>query len=74
MVNLRTEYARDVCGLGKGVFACSFLALGADGFVCLKCSELEDVIRKRRSENGMAALGDNCSGPPDFNVAEETVN
>lgn len=72
---LRIEYARDVCGLGQETFACSFLGLGDDGnFVCLKCSELEGIIIRRRAERATTAMGDNCSGPPDFVLAKETAN
>lgn len=69
------EHARNVCGLGRETFACSFLALSSeDGWVCLKNSAMEAVINRRRAERTTAAMGDNCSGPPDFVPTKETIN
>ncbi len=56
-----------LCKRGKGSETCSFLALeGGAGFVCAKGSDIESIIRRRREEKSMRALGDNCSGPPNF--------
>lgn len=69
------EHARNVCGLGGETFACSFLALSSeDGWVCLKGSATEAVINQRRVNKSTNAMGDNCSGPPDFTPTKETVN
>lgn len=60
----------NICKFGKGPETCSFLGMTGNEFQCLKGSSLESVIRQRRRENSIRAKGDNCSGPPDFKVAE----
>jgi len=65
-IKLEDEHARKVCGLGNGVFVCSFLAISSDGFECLRGSDAEEIIYLRRLNDEMNALGINCSGPPNF--------
>lgn len=71
---LQDEQAWKVCGLGQGVFTCSYLVVSPDGFECLRRSDAEKMIEKRRVEKDINALGVNCSGPPDFVAIKETVN
>lgn len=71
---LQDGQVRNVCGLGQGVFTCSYLAVSPDGFECLRRSDAEKMIERRRVKKDMNALGVNCSGPPDFTVTKETVN
>jgi len=60
-------HAKTVCKFGQRAATCSFLGM-SDGFHCLKGSEFEPNIKQRRGEGSMGAMGDNCSGPPDFVV------
>lgn len=71
---LQDEHARNVCGLGNGIFTCSFLVSSAGGFECVKNSEFEQTICMRRGRDDIYALGVNCSGPPDFTITKKTVN
>ena len=66
---LPAGYDVAVCKFGKGQETCSFLSVSGDGLRCLKGSSFEPLIKQRRLENSMAAKGDNCSGPPDFQKA-----
>lgn len=59
-----------VCRPGEGAFTCSFLVFGPEGFGCAKTTSLEGLIRQRRAERSMNAMGDNCDGPPDFQAHE----
>lgn len=60
-----------VCQFNKGRSACSYLAVNPkESWCCLKGSEMEETIRKRREAGTMGALGDNCPGPP-FQPGEE---
>lgn len=70
------DQARDVCLLGKGVTCCSYVGAGKDGLVCLKDTPHHMEMFRRRMTGDMKAMGDNCSGPPDFTptVKEETIN
>lgn len=65
-VRISNEHSKAACKEGQGEAACSFLAMGAVGLVCLKCSSMEANIRNRLREDSMRSKGDNCSGPPDF--------
>jgi hypothetical protein len=56
----------DVCKLKQGAHTCSFLMVGAGGFECAKGTSIEGVVYNRRSSGTMNAMGDNCSGPPNF--------
>ncbi|KKS24601.1 MAG: hypothetical protein A2736_00885 [Candidatus Yanofskybacteria bacterium RIFCSPHIGHO2_01_FULL_41_27] len=72
-IKLEDEHARKVCGLGNGVFVCSFLAISSDGFECLRGSDAEEIIYLRRLNDEMNALGINCSGPPNFVLTPDFV-
>lgn len=61
-------HAKTVCKFGQRATTCSFLGMTGSQFHCLKGSEFESNIKQRREEGSMGAMGDNCSGPPDFNV------
>lgn len=56
---------KGVCKSGQGEATCSFIGCGGE-YICLKGTEMEGTIKRRRAERTMRALGDNCSGPPDF--------
>jgi hypothetical protein len=57
---------KTLCKIGKGKECCSYLIYGQGGFVCAKGSPLEQSINARRQAKTMNAMGDNCSGAPDF--------
>ena len=65
------EHQTEVCRLGQGELCCSYLGFTPGvGMACLKASQFEEMISKRREAKSMAAMGDNCSGPPDFEPTE----
>lgn len=59
-------YRDTVCKMGQGGATCSFLMFGGSQFECAKGSPFESNIRQRLKEGSIRAVGDNCSGPPDF--------
>jgi hypothetical protein len=64
-----SNHRRDtVCGFGKAVETCSFLGMGPEGWCCFKASNFEGMIMERRFLGTIKAMGDNCSGPPDFTI------
>lgn len=60
------EHVQNVCRIAQGARTCSFLLTGGNGFVCGKGTSMENTIRAKRDQGAMNAMGDNCSGPPDF--------
>ncbi len=58
------------CGVGTGPKTCSFLRMATD-WECAKGTSIESIILERRESGTMNAMGDNCSGPPDFTLAPE---
>jgi len=65
---LNEFHVKNVCKFGKKEETCSFLAMGGEGLMCTKGTSLEFIIQQRREQKSMRAMGDNCSGPPDFTV------
>jgi hypothetical protein len=61
--------SQNVCKRGQGAVTCAFLGMHP-GFVCLKHTPFEGMLRQRLAEGTMTAKGDNCSGPPLFKVSE----
>ncbi len=70
MPKLKIDWVKNVCGLGNGDQTCSFLMMGTK-WECAKGTGIESVIQNRRDNGTMNAMGDNCSGPPDFNKADD---
>ncbi len=60
------NHAKIVCKLGEGKETCSFLTLGAGQFECVKGTIYQAHIAERRAKRNMSAMGDNCSGPPNY--------
>ncbi len=55
-----------VCKPGSAE-CCSYLVAGPDGWECGKATpSVYAALTARRLAKTMNALGDNCSGPPDF--------
>lgn len=63
---LSHKHITDICKMGQGSEACSFLIAGPEGLECSKGTSIEATIRERRSKGQIGAMGDNCSGPPLF--------
>lgn len=63
------QQVQNVCGIGTGDKTCSYLAVGA-AWECMKGTPTEQLIIERRGRGSINAMGDNCSGPPNF--TEET--
>lgn len=40
------------------------------GFECAKGTNMEILLRKRRKDKTIRAMGNNCGGPPDFKILE----
>lgn len=58
-------HVMEVCKLGKGSTCCRFLSF-SHGFCCEKKSDIAGLLNARANAGTMRALGDNCSGAPDF--------
>jgi hypothetical protein len=56
------EHIKNVCKIGQRKDCCRYLAVGPDGFECLKHSDLKDHLDQRVANNTMTAQGDNCDG------------
>ncbi len=54
----------ETCFPGGGRKTCAYLGMGTSGWVCLKGSNLEQLIIDRRASGDMRATSDNCGGPP----------
>lgn len=63
--------ARSRCGLLTGDACCSYLMAGVAGLECAKGTAIEMTIIERRELGTMNAMGDRCSGPPDYEVSED---
>ncbi len=67
MSQLSESMVTKICKRGMGEVCCSFLiAAPPDGYSCAKGTDIDLLIRERRSSASITAMGDNCSGPPDF--------
>ncbi len=67
---LSDDHIQKVCKIGQGEATCSFLAFDPreGGMSCMKETSLEASIWLKRANGTMKAKGDNCSGPPNFEV------
>lgn len=54
-----TEYAKEVCKIGKGADCCRYLTMSPKGWSCEKNSSLREIINARTD---MVAKADNCGG------------
>lgn len=50
------------CKKGQGHFTCRYIALAANGFVCVKNSSLAVSLDKQVGKNQFTAKGNNCEG------------
>ena len=64
--SITEDHASEVCKKGQGPACCSYLAMDR-GYVCVKSDRaFKATVDERRNDKLMKAMGDNCSGPPDF--------
>lgn len=66
------EHVEIVCQPGKGEETCAYLGLGTGNFMCLKSTSFEIVIASRVVAKKLTAQGNNCSGPPDYTVFNDS--
>ena len=65
------EFVKKVCAPVPGPDACSYLLMGPKGWSCAKAEAgLKTTIDERRSVKAMRAMGDNCSGPPLYELPQ----
>ena len=64
---IEREHLLSVCRLGQGAACCRYIIVSGSGIECAKGSPLQAGLDARTK---MTAKGDNCSGPPDFKVAD----
>jgi hypothetical protein len=57
-----SEHIKNVCKIGQRHDCCRYLAVGAEGFECLKGTSLQVTLDTRVYNNTMVAQGDNCEG------------
>jgi hypothetical protein len=57
-----SEHIKNVCKIGQGHDCCRYLAVGTEGFECLKGTELAILLNSRVAKGTMTAQGDNCEG------------
>jgi len=50
------------CKPGKGAETCRYLAMGSEGFECLKKTDLKWNLDARVAADNIVARGDNCEG------------
>jgi len=67
-ISVDNDYVHRVCKPGYGAATCSYIGAMAKGWICMKKTELEAQVNRRRNEKSMVAMGDNCSGPPEFKL------
>jgi hypothetical protein len=60
--NKPPQHVIDVCKIGKGAQCCRYLAVGQQGFICLKFTSNKSYLDARVAANSMRAHGDNCEG------------
>ena len=65
------EHLRKVCLIGQGVVTCRFIVAGAEGLTCAKGTNVESILKERGDRGQMLAVGDICSGPPNFKTGEK---
>ncbi len=59
------DETKAVCKLGQAMLCCRFLAMGPDGWSCLKLTSLRGHIDERVARGTFNARGDNCDGKGD---------
>lgn len=66
-----SEYIKQVCKIGQGATCCKYLAMGPNGFECMKANEADKkIIDRNWATTEYVAQGDNCEGKHDLLKAE----
>ena len=64
-IPLNYDDAHGRCKMGQVANTCRYLGIGRE-YTCLKGSERHSEIDSLVENNDRRAVGDNCSGPPNF--------
>lgn len=56
------EHVRDICKLGQKSACCRYLVIGANGFECMKITEMKGYLDSRVAMKTIISRGDNCNG------------
>lgn len=56
------DHVRNVCKLGQGNVCCRYLAIGGQGFECMKNTEMKAYLDSRVLMETIVARGNNCEG------------
>lgn len=59
---IKDFYAKYTCRMGKGISTCRYLAVGGQGFCCLKGTRFAAAVDARAAAKTMTAQADNCPG------------
>jgi hypothetical protein len=71
-IKVTEDQKKNLCKFGQGSKTCSFLIMSAEGFCCAKGTDFQAMLEERRFLETIRAMGDNCSGPPEFTANEES--
>tara|TARA_R110000782_G_scaffold51260_3_gene110605 strand:- start:1044 stop:1247 length:204 start_codon:yes stop_codon:yes gene_type:complete len=63
-MSLEMDHVNTVCQIGNRADTCRYLAMGPDGFECLKLTAHRPMIDQRVEAGQMVARGDHCDGVP----------
>jgi len=56
------EHVKNVCRIGQGNACCCYMVIGAQGFECVKNTQMNGYLDSRVAMETMVARGDNCEG------------
>jgi hypothetical protein len=56
------EHVKNFCKPGKGNACCRYLVISANGFECVKDTDMKAYLDARVAMETMVARGDNCEG------------
>jgi hypothetical protein len=59
---MTNEFVKATCKPGQQAATCRYLGCGADGWVCMKLTDLAPLLDSRAAEGSMSARADNCPG------------
>jgi hypothetical protein len=62
MINGINEHVKNVCKVGQGNACCRYLVISADGFECMKGTDMKAYLDARVAMETMVARADNCDG------------
>ena len=55
-------HVKEVCRIGQGNACCRYMVIGAQGFECVKNTQMKGYLDSRVAMETMVARGDNCEG------------